>query len=166
MKEAGTHSWLLIEGQLRNTERGRSMQAMGSKGRWRTTDGHISYQEMVGWIMTMSAVAGVHVWRTSNQGESVDWVRGMYNWWTAKEWEQHRAHLDFYKPPIVQASFAPPTLVQKVAAVLPGIGNKKAATVAKFFSSVRKMISATPEEWQEIEGIGKKGSETIVEAVK
>ena len=54
------------------------------------------------------------------------------------------------------------TLWLKLASVLPQIGWTKAHKVIKQFPSIRSMFNATALEWQDIEGIGKKISETIV----
>lgn len=166
MKEAGEYSWLLIEGRLRGFGKGCTLHTQQKSGTWRRQDGGISYQEMVGWSLTMAAVGGVHVWRTETLEESAEWVRGLYHWWTAKEWSQHRAHLDFYTAPLVGNPFVPPGVVQKVAAMLPGIGPAKSYKVAQHFKTVLDMVQADAAEWQLIPGVGKKGAETLVKTLR
>jgi ERCC4-type nuclease len=167
MKEAGDYSWLLIEGRLRGFAPGSVLHTQLGGGRWRRQDAGITYQELVGWVTTMAAVSGCHVWRTESLEESAVWLRGLYHWWTAKEWEQHRAHLDFYVPPITGGNpFKPPTLVQKVANVLPRVGGVKSYRVSQHFKTVREMVNAAREEWTQVKGIGPKDSETITRALE
>jgi ERCC4-type nuclease len=167
MKASAEFNWLLIEGRLRGISRGSRLQAQRRSGRWRAVDAGMTYQEMVGWVLTMCAVAGVMVWRTETREESVEWIRGLYNWWTAKEWEKHRAHMEFYTPPPSGGNpFVPPPLVQKVATVLPRIGSTKAARVAREFKSVIDLVNATEVDLQKVKGIGPKDAKTIREAVR
>jgi ERCC4-type nuclease len=108
----------------------------------------------------------VLLYRTEDIAESVAWLRSLELWWTAKEWEEHRAHMELYTPPLDSNPFDPPTLACRVAAVLPHIGSVKAERVAHHFGSVRKMVDATPEEWQAVRGIGKGISKKLVEALE
>jgi excinuclease UvrABC nuclease subunit len=48
---------------------------------------------------------------------------------------------------------------------LPGIGIEKSAAVAAHFETVRALIEASPEQWQEIPGIGKTLAKKITEAL-
>jgi hypothetical protein len=96
----------------------------------------------------------------------VQWLRSLELWWTAKEWESHRAHLDWYVPPAGGNPFEQPRLVQKVAAVLPGIGTVRAGAVAKHFRSVRNMCCNSQSEWATIPGVGKKIAAAVVRAIE
>jgi len=166
MRSAGEFNWLLIEGKLRGYAQGSALQMQKSGGRWEHVRAGMTYQEMIGWTITMCAVAGVMVWRTENQEESVAWIHSLYNWWTAKEWSKHRAHADFYKPPVTGGNpFEQPSLVQKVASVLPRIGPTKAVRVAEHFKSVLDMVNADEAQWRAIKGIGVKDAATIRRAV-
>lgn len=164
MHESYEVCWLLIEGRFR-TVRGDVMQ-IATGTRWRD-DGKYRRGEFNSWLNTMCIRGGALLWRTEDQSESVAWVRSQYLWWTAREYEEHRAHLDYYRPSLVGGvtPFLPPTLVQKIANCMPGVGGTRSISVAKHFDSVRSMVLADEEEWASIKGIGKKGAKKLVEAL-
>jgi ERCC4-type nuclease len=156
MRDFYTVSWLLIEGRMR-INRGR-LQVQG-RSKWRDQPGGLGLPEIFGYISTVCQAGGILVFRTENQQESVEWLRSLNNWWTLKKWEQHRAHLDFYRPdqiggnPLTQPSFA-----HKVAFQAPGLGGARAHNVSERFKTVKQMVDATEEEWQNVSGVGKKGA--------
>lgn len=155
--------WLLIEGDWR-TEAGllEVKERRGYKER-----GHYTYQEVASWALTMAQRGGVLMWRTHDRAESVAWLRSLYWWWTSKDFEAHRAHLDWYQPPLTNENpFEEPTLVQKVANVLPGIGSDRALAASGAFGSVREMVNADESVWCGIDGIGPKTARKVVEAVQ
>lgn len=156
--------WLLVEGEWELGAKG--ALAVRERGGYRERGGH-TYQEVAAWLLTMSQRAGVLMWHTRDQEETVAWLRTLYWWWTSKDFEEHRAHCDWYTPPpSSEALFEEPTLVQRIAAVLPGIGTHRAYQAAKVFGSVREMVNATEREWAEIEGIGKVTAKRLVEVCK
>ena len=166
MRESFEVSWLVIEGRWSGWDSPEGISV--KRGRWFHLPGRIGYQEVAAWTMTMAQVGGVLLWRTETEGETVAWLRALEKWWTAKEWEDHRAHTAIYTPPFSTgyAQIVEPTLVQRVAAVLPHIGSVKAHRVAKFFRSVREMVAAPAAEWVRIEGVGKKSAADIVAALE
>jgi ERCC4-type nuclease len=155
--------WLLIEGEWQ-TEDGllevRERRGYRERGRY-------TLQEVVAWVLTMAQSGGVLTWRTRDRAESVAWLRALYWWWTSKDFEEHRAHLQWYTPPLTDANpFEEPTLVQKVAAILPGIGAERALAASDAFGSVREMVNADELAWSAIDGIGAKTARKVVEAVR
>lgn len=154
-------SWLVVEGRLKL---GAKLQYHTGE-KWRDADANMTYAEMAGWTMTMAAAAGVLLWRTENEDETVAWLKQLDSWWTAKVWEDHRAHLEYYTPPAQDSVFDDPTLCQRVARVLPGLGSKRAEEVAKAFGSTRVMVNASIPEWTKIEGIGRGIAEKITRAL-
>ncbi len=158
--------WLLIEGRIQGVANGQPMHLQSRRGRWKCNPLHLSYQEMVGRVLTFCHAAGMLVWRTESQDESVSWLRGLNLWWTAKEWEQHRDHLETFSPEAIGGNpLERPKLRQRVAKDLPRLGVAKAVRAAEHFATTRDMINAPVEEWQLIEGVGKKIAETIVREV-
>lgn len=164
MKESYAVSWLLIEGRMQVIN---DQLCIRRKNRWQPVLGGMSLLEVFGYIQTVSAAGGTLVYRTENKEESVEWLRSLNNWWTLKEWEQHRAHQDFYRPeqiggnPLTQPSFE-----QRVARVFPGLGDARALAASQMFASVKEMANANPKTWQQVEGIGKKGSERLVRVLR
>jgi ERCC4-type nuclease len=164
--------WLLIEGEWQSDEAGllEVRERRGYRERGRHT-----YQEVVAWALTMAQRGGVLLWRTRDRAESVAWLRAMYWWWTSKDFEEHRAHLDWYTPPYTPDNpldVAEPGIVQKVAAALLAQGAtvdvnaERAKAAAAHFTSVRAMVGADEKQWREVVGVGAKIARRVVDAVR
>lgn len=156
--------WLCVEGEMATDTSGFLKVKRGTS--WFELPGKVRYQELASWLLTMVQAGGVLLQRTRDKEESARWLRSLDVWWTAKEWEQHRAHLDWYTPPGVGNPFKPVRLVTKAAALLPHIGVGKAERVADKFGSVKKMACASKEEWATIPGVGKKIAGAVVKAIE
>jgi ERCC4-type nuclease len=164
MRDSFEVSWLLIEGRLRGDRKGIAVKR-GEK--WFTLPGLITYQEIVSWTMTMCQRGGVLLWRTESKLESAAWLRSLELWWTAKDWEEHRAHMDWYTPPIESNPFeGRPGLARRWANELPGVGDGKSRLISARFRSGRALANASVEELTQVEGVGKKLANAIVKAVK
>lgn len=156
-------SWLLIEGRCDERD-GRLYVLRGT--RWYEMPGRISQREFDAWLMTVTQKMGVLIWRTEDKAESVRWLKELETWWTAKGYDEHRSHLAIYTPEVEGNPFEKPTRCQRAAlAILPGVGQTKAKRVSDHFKTVRAMVTATEESWQEIEGIGKKTAKAIVQSM-
>ena len=157
-------SWLLVEGRVRVD--GRHLQVRRGE-KWFTLPGGVTYQEMAAWLDTMVMCGGVLVWRTEDRAESVRWLRTLEMWWQ-KDWSCHSAHTDWYTPPLAGGNpfDGGPSLAQRWAHELPGIGGKKAVEVAKHFGSAKKLACASQEEWSSIPLVGKKGAAAVVAAIE
>lgn len=148
--------WLLIEGPWRVDHEG-FVELPTLEGFWRRADGHYRIQEVYSWLFTMVQCGGILLWVSPSQSYSVAWLRSLWLWWTGKDYEEHRAHLDWYRPPLPPTPWiSEPQPVQIVARVFPGIGSHLCALVSEEFPSVEEMVTASPERWQKVEGIGKK----------
>lgn len=162
MKAIYDYQWLVVEGRIRPGKKGLIEEASW-RGTWTEMHGRYTYQEATAWVTTMAARGGMQVWRTETMDETVAWLRSQYLWWTAKDWEDHRAHLDFYLPPPGE-QFSEPTVVQRMAMALPGIGAGKAYRVAETFSTPQAMCNAVEEQWRKVEGVGKVMARRLVRA--
>ena len=164
MREYYGVSWLLLEGRM-SVRRGKLHIRKGNV--WKEFQGDTSLPEIFGYLSTVCHAGGILLMRTEDKTESVEWLRSLNNWWTLKKWEQHRAHLDFYRPEQIGGNpLLQPTLVQKVASMLPGLGIARAFAVSQRFETVKEMLDATPEEWLTVEGVGKKGASNVVHAIE
>lgn len=164
MRESYEVSWLLIEGRWRGL--GKDGLYVRRHEKWFQIPSRVSYQEVSAWTFTMAQCGGTLLWRTESQAESVAWLRTLELWWTAKSLEEHRAHLDWYTPPTPVNPFGgEPSLTQKWAIELPGIGAGKAKVVADHFASAKEMACAEPSEWLKLKGVGKKMAAAIVKAI-
>jgi ERCC4-type nuclease len=161
------HCWLLIEGQYRS----------GAEGLLETKQGAVwtphalgrspwTYREVEAFLTTLEVRAGVHVRRAWNRGETAALVAMLYQWWTKKAYDEHRAHQAMYSPTMDAGLLYKPSLTRRVAAELPGIGIGKSGAVADRFQTVRTMVNANEEEWQSVPGIGKTLARKIWDALE
>lgn len=147
--------YLLIEGRYRKGKTGILEMPQG-RGWKPITLGSRAYRwrDFESWLTTMETMGGVHVRRSFNRAETAEMIQGLHDWWTRKEFSEHRAHLvpDTSKLPVLATKVS---LLRRIANELPGIGWKKSKLVEEEFSSVRDMLDAPPERWLELKGIGK-----------
>lgn len=164
-------AWLLVEGEWRDEDG--LLEVREAKG-WRER-GRYTYQEVAAWVLTMAQRGGVLLWRTRDRAESVAWLRTLYWWWTSKDFEEHRAHLNWYVPPYVAENpldLAPPTMAVKVAAALLSQGptvdvnGERARAAGAHFGSARAVMEAGEAEWRAVDGIGPKTARRVVEAAQ
>lgn len=132
------------------------------------------FREFNRWLLSMQLVAGIQVMRAPNRAEVVQTLLDIHAL-GEKEWSQHKSvrvhnqtildQLRFRYAPNGRRMmrFDEPTLVEKVAAQLTGVGVERAGAVAKRFKSIREMVDADEKSWREIEGVGKKLSRTLRE---
>lgn len=135
-------------------------------GRWRQFKlgrSPILYSELERFLTTLEVCAGVKLRRTLDADETATVLYNMLVWW-AKPWDGHTSHLGLQKTAGQQ--LVRPTLLRRVAAEMPGIGDGKSRAVALHFSRVSSehacdcvqcrlaLASAAPSEWAKIEGIG------------
>ena len=112
-----------------------------------------SYNELDGWINTITNVAGVVVKRSASRKETATLILDLYRWWNEKTFESHRSHLGFdesSKPTLYKPSF-----LRRVAAEFPGIGWEKSGDVALRFGTLWNMVNADEKIWTSIKGVGK-----------
>lgn len=111
-------------------------------------------KEILGFLNTLHICAGICIWRSATPRETAQYVSSLYHWWTDKALDEHKSHRLPYTP-YANLSTKRPSLVQRIAAELPGIGIGKAKAVSKKFKSVLQMVIASEKTWKEIDGVGK-----------
>lgn len=158
--ESYQYRWLLVEGVYRETKEG--LIEVPRKGAWETI--RLQYAAVENYLITLTLRGGLHVHRTYSITESAAWLDALHKWWTRKEWHEHRSHLALHQA-ADYAVFFRPTLVQRVAAQLPGI-DEKAKDIAVKFKSVADMVAAEEPEWRSIPGIGKVTAARIHKALR
>lgn len=148
--------YLVVEGLISEGEDGQLLVRRGpawapvSWGRrvWR-------YAEVVSWVATMEEVAGLRVRHTASRRGTAQLLVHLYNWWTKKEYAEHRSHLADYTVPPPPGWLVPPNLVTKMAKEIPGFGWERGRAVGQHFKSPREMTNAPASEWAAIKGVGK-----------
>lgn len=158
------YCYLLVEGYWRPSPATGLLEVMRRGWVPYNTGGRTYRAALVSnYLNSLSLVLGVHVYKTLSDNESCHWLKSLYAWWNNKKWDEHRAHLAIRKPEV--EGFLPPSLIEMVCACLPGVGPKRARSVASRFSNVRELCAAVPDDFMAIDGIGKKTANGIVEAL-
>lgn len=157
--------WVLVEGIWRESSNGLVEVPRG--GTWkplRAGTGHFGAAALYGFLFTLQIKLGIRTMFTGTSSQTVAWLYQLNRWWTAKEWEDHRAHLAFDQSSALSA-ISRPSLVRRVAKELPGIGWNRSGDVDRHFSSVVEMVVADRADWEEIPGVGKGIAKAVVEAL-
>lgn len=157
--------WLLVEGIWREGKSGAVEVPRGAY--WnplRTGTGSFSALALQSFILTLQVKLGVKVMQTGTSTQTVSWLSALNRWWTGKEWEEHRAHLNFDNSAAL-ALISRPSLVRRMAKELPGVGWDRSGKVSRHFASVVEMANAPQVEWETISGIGKGTARKVVEAL-
>ena len=151
------YSYLIVEGQYRAGPGGILQQLV--HGRWMDAgfgQRKYSYREVESYLTTMELKGGLYIRRTLDQQDTAWSIRALYDWWTKKDWGDHRAHLAFdIVTEVRTAMLVKPGVVRRIAKELPGVGWEKSQAIAAEFKTVIEMVEAEEKRWASIPGIGK-----------
>jgi ERCC4-type nuclease len=156
------HVWLLIvsdyrararDGVLEYRKEGRGGGQYWSEscGRQRT----IFWRDVESWLMTCQIMGSIRVHRVSDYYQAAMWLKMVSNWASHAD---HKSHKVLYGSKELFADHAllvKPTLARRMAAQLPGIGEKRSAEVAREFHTLEAMVNASPKDWMRVEGVGR-----------
>jgi ERCC4-type nuclease len=159
-------TYILLEGIWRPDRETGLLQHINRQGKWAAVSQgsrRFMARDIYNFINTLQVMCNIITITTSNRWETAMWLTACHGWWN-KEWGRHRSHLQFQKP-IVHAQLRKPSLVTKIASQLTGIGWDKARKIGEWFGTPAELVEATEEELAEIEGIGPKLAERIVEEI-
>lgn len=113
------------------------------------------FRDLCHWETTIEEHAQVRIVHTFDEYESARWLVAKHSWWTSKSADEHKSLKQFHVLPPPAASIVKPGLMRRIAKELAGVGWDKSIAVEAKFGSVREMINANEQTWQQIEGIGK-----------
>lgn len=156
--------YLLVEGVWRPDRHTGILQRINRKGRWvAAAQGSRRFmaKDVYNFINTLRVMVNVVTVTTSSKWESAKWLDATHGWWQ-KEWRKHKSHLQFQKP-IVHAQLVKPNLVTRIASQFDGIGWNKAKKIGNHFKLLEDLLFATREDLMEIEGIGPRIADGIIE---
>lgn len=123
----------------------------------------IRYSYLEAFLHTIAA-SGVRVKHVADAAQAAEWIATAALWWD-KPADKHQGLLTFDDSvALPMDSGLDPGVrdLARVVAKLPvAIGYMRAVKVARHFRTMLALVSATPEEWAEIPGIGK----TIARAI-
>lgn len=162
-------AWILVEGAYRSDDEGCLL--LPRKGGWYPLSlrgQRFQAATLDAWLLTLSLRGGARVVQTWNASGTVRWLKALYLWWTQKAWEEHHGHLalDQAMPERDAVLLIPPTIVQRIAAQLPGIGYSRAKDVSNAFPTILTMACAPAQQWKTIPGIGPVLSERVVKLIQ
>lgn len=158
--------YVVVEGIWRSSPSDGTLQILCGKS-WRPLifgKRVFTAAEVWNFANTLTIKAGIHVVYTQSPKTTAEWLQATYRWWTAKDYDEHRSHTSLPVPrsPLLVR----PSLLRRVAALLPGIAWGRSRAVAMHFESVWDMVNATEEEWVEIDGIGKGIAKSVYQALR
>ncbi len=163
MQELYEHVWLVVEGRYRPAKDG--ILEVPCNGGWRPLQlgsSRFMYAELDNALTSFQVMSGVRVKFSYDIYETNRIVLDLYNWYQ-KDWGKHHAHKAIYEGD--QVAIWKPSLLQRVAAQLPGVGIERSGAVASHFHSVKDAVNADERAWRRVAGIGKVTAKRIVEEV-
>lgn len=116
---------------------------------------------------SLTSIPKIRAWRVWNIAEAAYWIgEVLYPLWQ-RAYESHDSLkvLDNSTPlPSLRPNESPETIAMaSIAKELPGLRNKLAVRVARYFTTPQQMANASVEEWMSIEGIGPVRAKSIVQ---
>jgi ERCC4-type nuclease len=153
-KESGFDFLVLIaEGVWRKGPDG-LLQTPGGIRDWRTHPSKIEYRKVTNFLLELDFHVGIKVLTSRTPRETVQHVVDTYLLFQDPPEDHHILEQIFMHDPPKRGILRPPSLVRKVASLLPGVGWHKSEAVDREFRSVREMVMADRERWLGIDGIG------------
>lgn len=184
--QAYDQAWLLVEGLWRANSTTGILEYRQRRGSWcEATVGtrRFLWTDLATWLCTAETKGGIRSVRVSDWNEGTLWLSALYSWWM-KGWDEHKSHLAFHDgtrhgTPFKRdratqmvmslsdkALLTRPTLCRMLAAQLPGVGWQKSAGLASRFRTAEELVSASPKELMEVDGIGTKLAQGIYESLR
>lgn len=121
----------------------------------------LSWTQLQGMILSLQYGHHITYREFENDVELCYWAAVTYKWFSRK-WEDHKSHLPshqiFNEPGEGMMPLMPyeATNAERAAHCIPGFGFAVAQKVARAFRNVKEMANASLEDWQAVEGVGKK----------
>lgn len=149
----------LFRQALRLVEQNELWPALILEGTSRDLAGtQMSREAVQGALVHVNLILGLPVLRTRNASDTVNTM--------AYAVRQHRALIRGGLPRKGRRPRGKRALQHHVLQSLPGVGSARAARLIDQFGSVRSAISASPDDWAELDGIGQETAERIDWAVR
>lgn len=168
MSDQYDYAYLIVEGIWKGGPDGELLVVVAGGERWVSRNVHV--RAVNNYLMGLALRAGLLVWRTPSEYDTVAFVVDQYRMWNDKRWDEHKSHAAIYAPADggrghrITLRSREISLLEKLACQLPGV-DAKAERVAAHFGTARAMVEADVKAWCEVPGIGKTGAKRIVEAL-
>ena len=160
MLAAYSRNYLVIEGtpMLQSDGGFKSYEPRGHRWR-RPHNTHLTLRRLLSFLVSVEE-CGVSYVMLPTQGSVCSWIGALYSWWQMDYVKHEKVHI--HQRPL---QLILPTLKQKIAFLLPEIGQGKMKDVNSSFLTARTMVNASSAKWKEIKGVGDKIADGIQEAL-
>lgn len=132
---------------------------------WQPVKPTMTYSRFDQYLTELDYLVGIIVKRSRDVHETVSIIKALWDNFQTPPSEHQSLH-SIFKRPIGVVSLVMPSLVRRVASELDGIGWTRSKAVSEKFRSVRELANADVSEWREVDGIGKKTAERVVEQLE
>jgi ERCC4-type nuclease len=153
-------AYLVVEGTPLWQSDGGFKNYEGTLHRWRRSHSNITLRRLLSAVMKIEEL-GCRTIFMASQSSALTYITTLHDWWQ-KKWEEHSKKVYMHTPTL---NLIVPSLRQKVAILLPGIGHQKLSLVADNWTNTRSMINASREDWLRLRGIGSKTADSIQEVL-
>lgn len=157
LKEDYDVIYLLIEGGMRRRRTGElegDLEYCYFDRDWTRPVKPVNYFALTNFITTLEAKAGVNVRRAFSPYDSAVEIVALYDWWTEKTWEEHRAHLAVYTQKRGEIVSPVEAVVRMLTSWKIGVGEKTARRAAQCFPTPLKAALTKESDWGKVEGVG------------
>jgi ERCC4-type nuclease len=163
--EAGfTRQFIIVEGQYRKSTHSGILE-VPRRGGWIESFTGIEYHRVAAYLNQLHWLLNVQVMRSASPRDTVEQVCELHSMFQQAP-ENHKSLQKIFSPPPPRVDLMRrPTVEEKVAVQLPGLGWGRGRAAAEHFISIKRLANATPEDWMEIDGIGEKTAVNVVEAI-
>lgn len=129
---------------------------------WQPVKPAITYSRFDQYLTELDYLAGVIVKRSSDVYETVAIIKALWDNFQTPPNRHNSLHKIYEQPNREGVLLMRPGLVRRIAKELTNVGWERSRAVAEKFKSVRELVDASPKDWQEIDGIGKRTAEKVV----
>jgi len=132
---------------------------------WEQVKPAITYSRFDQYLTELEYLAGVIVKRSADVKETASIIKATWDNFQVPP-SKHGSLKQIFSPPPPLVPLIKPSLVQRVACELDGIGWSRSLAVAAKFGTVKALVDADVKDWMEIDGIGKKIAEKVVAVLR
>jgi ERCC4-type nuclease len=166
-------SYLIVEGKWRGDPKTGILQSK-KHGKWediRNGETRYTANSIRKFLFTQEIKWGIRLHPTANKMGTVQEVVALYEWWTEKEWEEHRSHIVAPYPLVENVRFRKPSAMEYFAACVLSQGSrpivgKRSRAAEEHFDSLLSMVLADKREWMKVEGVGEKIAQKVVDVLQ
>jgi len=125
----------------------------------------MTYSRFDQFLTELQYLAGVIVKRSENVHETAVIIKALYDNFQTPPSKHNSLHHIFEPPNRDSVLLTRPGLVRRVSKEFSGVGWQRSRSVAEHFKTVRAMVNAGVKDWLEVDGIGKKTAERVVQEI-